>query len=117
MISDNQAPARKKAVVLAAVGLWALTTILAFWEILVIREMIIRFYLHFSAVDFSRAAAASTVTILSTWVFVPLAILFIGVAIAGAEFHYRRVGQPLSWQVFGRTLAVELSILILALFI
>jgi hypothetical protein len=46
-----------------------------------------------------------------------LAVAWIGVAIGGAEYHYKRVGQPSSWKLFSRTLAVEISILVLALFV
>ncbi len=48
---------------------------------------------------------------------VPLVILAIAVLIGGAEYHYKHLGQPQSWKVFSWTLALELSILVLALFI
>ena len=117
MLQNDQRVLNKSFVSITAFGLWVLTSALAFWEILVIREIILRLYLHFVPVDLSQRAATSGIAVLSTWIFVPLAILFIAVAIGGAEFHYRRVGQARSWQVFGWTLAAEISILVLALFI
>jgi hypothetical protein len=44
-------------------------------------------------------------------------VFCIAVIIGGFEFHFRRAGQAESWQLFARTLAVELGILLLALFI
>ena len=97
--------------------LWLLTTVLAFWEIFVIREIALRLYVHFLPIDIGQRVATSGAGVLGAWIFLPLVILFIAIAIGGAEYHYKRVGQPDSWQLFSRTLAVELAILALALFI
>ena len=48
---------------------------------------------------------------------IPLAFLWIAAVIGCGEYHYRRFGQPRSWRLFGWVIAVELSILVLALFI
>jgi hypothetical protein len=37
--------------------------------------------------------------------------------IAAGEYHYRHFGQPGSWKLFGWVIAIELSILALALFV
>ena len=47
----------------------------------------------------------------------PLAFLWIAAVIGCGEYHYRRLGQPRSWRLFGWVIAVELSILALAFFI
>ena len=46
------------------------------------------------------------------WVFV-LALLFLVYIIWSTEYHLKRVGKPESWRLFGWTIAVELSIIIL----
>ena len=101
----------KKWVLMMALGLWVITTVLAFWLMLVIREMILRIYIQY------LPASPAGAVVLGTWIWLPLGILFIAVAIGGAEFHYWRVGQPISWKVFGWTLLIQLGILVLALFV
>jgi|SRR5215211_5416279 len=46
------------------------------------------------------------------WVFV-LALLFLVYVIWSTEYHIKRVGTMQSWRLFGWTIAVELSIIIL----
>lgn len=97
--------------------LWLVTGALAFWEMVVIREMALRTYARFFPGDTSSVAAYEGGVALGTWIMVPLVILAIAVLIGGAEYHYKHLGQPQSWKVFSWTLALELSILVLALFI
>lgn len=42
-----------------------------------------------------------------------LALGFLVFIIASTEYHLKRVGKPESWRLFGWTIAVELSLLIL----
>jgi len=42
-----------------------------------------------------------------------LALGFLVFLIASTEYHIKRVGRPESWRLFGWTIAVELSLLIL----
>lgn len=42
-----------------------------------------------------------------------LALLFMIYLIWSTEFHLKRVGKPESWRLFGWTIAVELSIVLL----
>ena len=44
---------------------------------------------------------------------IPLGIAWIAVVVGGGEYHYHRVGQRSSWQLFGWTVAAELLILLL----
>jgi hypothetical protein len=44
---------------------------------------------------------------------IPLGIAWIAVVVGGGEFHYNRVGQRSSWQLFAWTVAIELLILLL----
>lgn len=117
MLNSERTFREKISPSIVAFVLWLLTAVLAFWEIFIIREMALRLYVHFLPIDIDQRAASGGAGVLGAWIFLPLVILFIAIAIGGAEYHYKRVGQPRSWQLFGRTLAVELSILALALFI
>jgi hypothetical protein len=47
----------------------------------------------------------------------PLLFLVIAIIIGGFEFHFSRVGTNESWELFTKTLGVEIGILLLALFI
>ncbi len=47
------------------------------------------------------------------WTLIPLGILWIAMVVGGGEYHYRNVGQPKSWRLFGWTIAIELLILVL----
>jgi hypothetical protein len=51
---------------------------------------------------------------LSIFVVFISAMLWIALVIGGGEYHYRRIGQRSSWKLFGRTIAGQLSILILS---
>jgi hypothetical protein len=42
-----------------------------------------------------------------------LALIFLVFIITTSEYHRKRVGQPASWRLFGWSIAVEASILIL----
>lgn len=42
-----------------------------------------------------------------------LALLFLVYIIWSTEYHIKRVGKPESWRLFGWTIAVELSIIVL----
>ena len=89
--------------------LWVATAVLGFMSIIVAREIVLNMMARFG---FTRGHE------LANWlVLIPMGILFIGVVIGGAEYHFRRIGQAQSWHLFARTLAAELSILALGLFI
>jgi hypothetical protein len=99
-----------------AFSLWLATVILATWDFLVIRSMVLRTYVRLLPTGGGRGAE-DMLTLIHIILVIILAVLWIGVVIGGAEYHYKRVGRPDSWKLFSRTLAVELSILVLALFV
>jgi len=90
--------------------LWLITVVLGIWDILLLREMVLRTFSRFGT-------AANAFVLINTLVMIPLAILGIAVTIGGLEYHRTHIGQPGSWWLFSRTLAIELSILALPLFI
>ena len=106
---------KKISATAVTLGLWLVTVILATWNFLVIRDMILRTYARLFPVD--SLQNQGVFTLLHTILVILLAVAWIAVVIAGAEYHYKRVGQPASWKIFSRTLAIELSILLLGLFI
>jgi uncharacterized membrane protein len=106
---------KKISLPVIALVLWVVTVVLASWDFLAIRDMVLRTYARLFPLN--TLQNQEVFTLIHTILVIILAIGWIAVVIAGAEFHYKRVGQPISWRMFSRTLAVEISILILALFI
>jgi len=75
------------------------------------RAMIIRTYVRFFP---SNVASFSLVNIV---VSMAMAILPIAIIIGGFEYQHRNMGKPEGWVMLARTLAVEIGILLLALYI
>jgi len=89
-----------------AILLWLVTFGLGLESIYIIKEL---YYLINVQLGGSVAQAENFVPVL---VFL-LAIGFLIFIIASTEYHIKRVGRPESWRLFGWTLAVEVSLLIL----
>ena len=96
--------------------LWAGTAIVGLYEILLVRELVYRCYARFwSGVGYRRGYGRATV--LGVWSVFILAMVWIAAFIGGAEYHYKHVGQRGSWKCFAWTIAVELLILVLPLWL
>ena len=104
---------------LLTVGLWVVTSAVAFLEILTVREIVYRVYAHLavsSSVDTHWREYSGGVS-LGIGVAVIMGILCVGVIIGAGEYHLKNFGTLKSWRLFGWTIAAELSILVLALFV
>ena len=110
VIEEKGTRNNKGWMILLAVFLWAFTAILGLMEFSVVRGMVLRIYATFWRVDLVAPA-------LSAFTIMFLAIIWIGFVIGGAEYHSRNFGTPKSWKLFARTIAAEVSILLLALYI
>jgi hypothetical protein len=86
--------------------LWLLTAVLGLEAIYIVKEL---FYLIYVALGGSVGQAEQFVPGL---VFV-LALVYLVFIVGTTEYHLKRVGRPESWRLFGWSLAVELSLLIL----
>ncbi len=104
---------------LVTYGLWLVTSVLAAWEISVVRNTVLRLYARFFAPEEFSGLGASywQATNLSQWAVILLAIVAIGIIIGGFEYHHRRVGDPRSLKVLGWTLGIQLFLLALALIV
>jgi predicted anti-sigma-YlaC factor YlaD len=92
---------------LLALILWIGTAIVGLQNILDIRKIFI--------LSMARFGGGPALTeSLSIFVVFISAMLWIALVIGGGEYHYRRIGQRSSWKLFGRTIAGQLSILILS---
>ena len=90
--------------------LWLGTFFLGLLNIIVIRDLTLAAYI-FSG---GSPEGASVFAILAVFL---AAIVFIGVIIGGAEFHYRHLGHPSSWKLFVWTIVIQLLVLVLPYFI
>ena len=89
--------------------LWVVTVILGIVDIYFAREIFFALYARFST-EAGLAAAIGDVII------VVAAIIYLGFVVMTSEYHLKNVGKHESWDVFTRTLVVELAIPFLAFF-
>ncbi len=92
--------------VLVTAMLWLGTAFIGLLNIFVIRDLAILAVVSLGG----RAVDAAPVAILAV---MGATMLYIGLVIGGAEYHYRNLGQPGSWKVFSMTLLVQLFILLM----
>jgi hypothetical protein len=97
--------------------LWIVTGALGLVEIWIARQMTLRVYARFFAEEAALGDVYWGSIALGNWLVFILAIVWIALVIGGGEYHVKYVGKPKSWRLFARTIAVQLSILVLALFI
>jgi hypothetical protein len=94
-----------------AYGLWFVTAALGVLTYLAGREMIIRTYVRFFPLDVGSLSLVNIV------VSIAMAIVPVAIIIGGFEYQHRNMGKPQGWVMLARTLAVEIGILLLALYI
>jgi hypothetical protein len=103
---DEQSKSRKVAYTVLAVFLWLVTLVLGLETIYVTRDL-------FSSIFVGLGGSLSTAEHFAPWLILILALIFLVFIITTTEYHLKRIGQPVSWRLFGWTIAVEVSILIL----
>ena len=112
--------------------LWAATAALGLYEILLIREMLLRIYVRASSSGLALGSQLLNgrnedfyllrkdlwqALALGNWALIPLSLLWIVLVVGGGEYHYKRAGQRSSWKLLGWTIAAEMLILVLVLLI
>ena len=117
MVEENDLPSKSTGLRALGVILWAVTSVLAFLEILIVREIVLRIYVHFAATGGSYERAYGGGVLLGVGAAMTMGVVCVGIVIGGGEYHFRNFGQPKSWRLFGWTIAAEVAILVLALFI
>ena len=117
MMEENSLPSKRSGLPVLAVVLWAVTSVLAFLEILIVREIVLRIYTHFAATGGFYERAYGGGVVLGVGAAMAMGVACVGIIIGGGEYHLRNFGQPKSWKFFGWTISAELSILLLALFV
>jgi hypothetical protein len=101
-----------------AYGLWLITTVLSVLTFLAGREMIIRTYTRFFPWEAWRfQLGTGSLSLVNTMVTMIMAIVTIAIVIGGFEYQHRNMGKSQGWWMLARTLAVEIGVLLLALYI
>ena len=100
-------------------GLWLVTAVLAFFEILAVRDIVFNGYARF-VVAFNGAVRTADYAV-ATWLGQGAAYLMVVVAIAivigGFEYHRQHLGQPRSLKILLWTLGIQLTILLVYLLV
>jgi uncharacterized membrane protein len=94
-----------------AYGLWFVSAVLGVLTYLAGREMIIRTYARFFPLGLGSLSLVNIVASIA------MAILPIAIIIGGFEYQHRNMGKPQARVMLARTFALEIGILLLALFI
>lgn len=99
--------------------LWLSSSVIAFWEILVIRDIGIELYLRLASgsVHVPSGLLADQASAIGQIFVIIGGIIAIAIVPGSADFHYRHFGTSKSWRIFGYTFAFQLLVLVLALLI
>ena len=101
-----------------AYGLWLVTAVLSVPVFLAGRALLIRTFVRFFPWQAWRLAEGTgSLSLANILISMPMAILVIAIIIGGFEYQTRNMGEPRAWTMLSRTLAVEIGILLLALFL
>ncbi len=101
-------------------GLWLVTAVIGFWQIELVRELLLRLVAHFSSAGFSSYDAFRQTQIaggLGTSLIIVAAIIWIVAIIGSAEYYRTHLGQPIIWRLFMAILGAEMGIFLLTLII
>jgi hypothetical protein len=111
---------KKVSLAVIVLSIWLLSAAIGVWEILLVREMVLRLMARFVSISASGYEAfrqINTANSVGIALVLILAVIWIAAFIGSAEYHYRRLGQPSSWKLLSSTVAVEIGILLLVLFV
>lgn len=102
------------AAIVKTFGLWLVTAVIAFFEILAMRDIVYNLYARL-IVAFNGTARTADYA-MATWlgeaaVYV-MVVAAIVIIIGGFEYHRQHIGQPRSLKILLWTLGIQLAILL-----
>lgn len=117
MLKVKESLLKKPLVYLPAFLLWALTSVLAVWEILLVRSLSFRVFTRLLRQSSpSELLAAARAHPLSNIVALFMTFLALLIVVGGFDYHYANVGKRRSWTIFAWTLGIQSMLLALCYF-
>lgn len=92
-----------------AIVLWLVTLVLGLVDIFFCREIFFAFYARFSANTAPAILWGDVIVVL-------MAIVYLAFVIGTSEYHFKNYGKQGSWDLFYKSLIIELAIPFLAYF-
>ena len=106
-------------VIVRTFGLWLVTAVLAFFEIVAVRTIVFNVYARF-VITFNGAGQTGDHAV-AIWLgqasVLVMTIIAIALTIGGFEYHYRHLGHPQSMKVLLWTLGIQAVILLVYLWV
>lgn len=102
---------------LLTIGLWFLTLALMFQATITLLDVLMRVYAAFWSEGGFYSPATKAAIGIRQILILPLGIIAVLVTIGGAEYHREHFNTRQSWYTFARTLAVQMGIMLLGLFL
>ena len=107
---------KKPAVYVSVVVLWLLTSLIAFWEIMTLRSLVIRVAIRvFMERDgLSLIMANARADLYGKVAAIIMTIIAIFIVVFGFDYHFDNIGKSKSWIFFGWTFGFQFLLLALA---
>ena len=99
--------------------LWLITSLIAFWEILLLRDMGIGLYLHYasSSVHVPSNLLVDQANVIGQLFVIIGGMIAVAISPGTIDFHYRYFGTPKSWRLFTYVFFFQIVVFILTTFL
>jgi hypothetical protein len=107
---------KKPAVYVSIVVLWLVTSLIAFWEIMTVRALVIRVLIRcYMARDgLSLIMANARADPYGRVTAIIMTFIAIVIVVFGFDYHFDNAGKPKSWKLFAWTFGFQFLLLALA---
>ncbi len=98
---------KRLPIVALAFFLWLVSVVVALWQIVVVQQLLLRLYSRLWR-DYWTGVVLRDASV------IVLGIAWLALVIFTAEYHWKHVGQRVSWRLFAWVFGVEAAILAVA---
>ena len=106
---SSPAGTRRWTTLVVVFVLWMLSLVLGLYAIYSLQETVVTLY------ALSGGREQSIAGLLRWAALAVSALLWIGIMLAGGEFHMKHAGEPKSWKIFAWTFGVEIAVIVFGL--
>jgi hypothetical protein len=96
--------------IILSIILWTGTLVVGFLNLIVITDLVIAGLL-------ALGVSIESISVVAILAVILAAMVYIGVVIGSAEYHFKNIGQPGSWKLFTWTIIIQLLIMVLPYFL